>query len=84
MSLLGTLGAPAVPLQCNNAMHLESYMRLRRTIESHALPARYHLGADTVARGRAQVGVHSAKSDWSRRILDFAYMDYDDQAAHHE
>ena len=37
-----------------------------------------------VARGRAQVGVHSAKSDWSRRILDFAYMDYDDQAAHHE
>ena len=34
--------------------------------------------------GRAQVGVHSAKSDWSRRILDFAYMDYDDQAAHHE
>ena len=32
----------------------------------------------------AQVGVHSAKSDWSRRILDFAYMDYDDQAAHHE
>ena len=29
-------------------------------------------------------GVHSAKSDWSRRILDFAYMDYDDQAAHHE
>ena len=36
------------------------------------------------ARGRAQVGVHSAKSDWSRRILDFAYMDYDDQAAHHE
>ena len=37
-----------------------------------------------IARGRAQVGVHSAKSDWSRRILDFAYMDYDDQAAHHE
>ena len=37
-----------------------------------------------VARGRAQVGVHSAKSDWSRRILDFAYMDYDDKAAHHE
>ena len=37
-----------------------------------------------VARGRAQVGVHSAKSDWSRRILDFAYMDYDEQAAHHE
>ena len=26
-----------------------------------------------IARGRAQVGVHSAKSDWSRRILDFAY-----------
>ena len=37
-----------------------------------------------IARGRAQVGVHSAKSDGSRRILDFAYMDYDDQAAHHE
>ena len=35
-----------------------------------------------VARGRAQVGVHSAKTDWSRRILDFQYMDYDDQAAH--
>ena len=33
--------------------------------------------------GRAQVGVHSAKTDWSRRILDFQYMDYDDQAAHH-
>ena len=26
---------------------------------------------------------HSAKTDWSRRILDFQYMDYDDQAAHH-
>ena len=37
-----------------------------------------------VARGRAQVGVHSAKTDWSRRILDFHYMDYDDQAAYHE
>ena len=37
-----------------------------------------------IARGRAHVGVHSAKSDWSRRILDFAYMDYDDQAAQHE
>ena len=37
-----------------------------------------------VARGRAQVGVHSAKTDWSRRILDFQYMDYDDQAAYHE
>ena len=36
-----------------------------------------------VARGRAQVGVHSAKTDWSRRILEFQYMDYDDQAAHH-
>ena len=36
------------------------------------------------ARGRAQVGVHSAKTDWSRRILDFQYMDYDDQAAYHE
>ena len=36
-----------------------------------------------VARGRAQVGVQSAKTDWSRRILDFQYMDYDDQAAHH-
>ena len=36
-----------------------------------------------VARGRAQVGVHAAKTDWSRRILDFQYMDYDDQAAHH-
>ena len=37
-----------------------------------------------VARGRAQVGVHSAKTDWSRRILDLQYMDYtyDDQAAH--
>ena len=35
-----------------------------------------------VARGRAQVGVHSAKTDWSRRSLDFQYMDYDDQAAH--
>ena len=31
-----------------------------------------------VARGRAQVGVHSAKTDWSRRILDFQYMDYDE------
>ena len=31
----------------------------------------------------AQVGVHSAKTDWSRRILDFQYMDYDDQVAHH-
>ena len=29
-----------------------------------------------VARGRAQVGVHSAKTDWSRRILDFQYMGY--------
>ena len=37
-----------------------------------------------VARGRAQVGVHSAKTDWSRRILDFQYMDYEDQAAYHE
>ena len=38
-----------------------------------------------VARRRAQVGVHSAKTDWSRRILDFQYMDYmyGDQAAHH-
>ena len=35
-----------------------------------------------VARGRAQVGVHSAKSDWSKRIRDFQYMDYDDQSAH--
>ena len=35
-----------------------------------------------VARGRAQVGVHSAKTDWSRRILGFQYMGYDDQAAH--
>ena len=35
-----------------------------------------------VARGRAQIGVHSAKTDWTRRILDFQYMDYDDQAAH--
>ena len=35
-----------------------------------------------VARGRAQFGVHSAKTDWTRRILDFQYMDYDDQAAH--
>ena len=34
------------------------------------------------ARGRAQAGVHSAKTDWTRRILDFQYMDYDDQAAH--
>ena len=38
--------------------------------------------AFSVARGRAQVGVHSAKTDWSRRILDFQYVDYDDQAAH--
>ena len=36
-----------------------------------------------VARGRAQVGVHAAKSDWSKRIRDFQYMDYDDYAAHH-
>ena len=37
-----------------------------------------------VARGRAQVGVHSAKTDWSRRILGFQYiyMDYGDQVAH--
>ena len=35
-----------------------------------------------VARGRAQVGVHAAKSDWSKRIRDFQYMDYDDYAAH--
>ena len=32
---------------------------------------------------RKQVGVHAAKTDWSRRILDFQYTDYDDQAAHH-
>ena len=33
-----------------------------------------------VARGRAQVGAHSAKSDWSKRIRDcqYRYMDYDD------
>ena len=36
-----------------------------------------------VARGRAQVGVHAAKSDWSKRIRDFQYMDYEDYAAHH-
>ena len=36
-----------------------------------------------VARGRAQVGVHAAKSDWSKRIRNFQYMDYDDYAAHH-
>ena len=35
-----------------------------------------------VARGRAHVGVHEAKSDWSKRIRDFQYMDYDDYAAH--
>ena len=35
-----------------------------------------------LSRGRAQIGVHSAKTDWTRRILDFQYMDYDDQAAH--
>ena len=35
-----------------------------------------------VARGRAQVGVRAAKSDWSKRIRDFQYMDYDDYAAH--
>ena len=35
--------------------------------------------------GRARVGAHSAKTDWSRRTLDFQYMDYGDQAAaHHE
>ena len=27
-------------------------------------------------RGRAQVGVHSAKSDWPKRIIDFQYIDY--------
>ena len=37
-----------------------------------------------MARGRAQVGAHSAETDWSRRILGFQYMDYDDQAAYHE
>ena len=36
-----------------------------------------------VARGRAQVGVHESKSDWSKRIRDFQYMDYDGYAAHH-
>ena len=36
-----------------------------------------------VARGRAQVGVHSARTDWSRRILEFQRMGYDDQVAHH-
>ena len=36
-----------------------------------------------VARGRAQVGVHAAKSDWSKRIRDFQFMDYDDHATHH-
>ena len=35
-----------------------------------------------VARWRAEVGVQAAKSDWSERIRDFQYMDYDDQAAH--
>ena len=34
-----------------------------------------------VARGRAHVGVHEARSDWSKRIRDFQYMDYDDNAA---
>ena len=28
-----------------------------------------------VARGRAQVGVHAAKSDWSKRIRDFQFME---------
>lgn len=36
-----------------------------------------------VARGRAQVGVHAAKADWSKRIRDFQFMDYDDHATHH-
>ena len=36
-----------------------------------------------VARGRAQVGVLESKSDWSKRIRNFQYMDYDDYAAHH-
>ena len=36
-----------------------------------------------VARGRAQVGVHAAKSDWSKRIRDFQFMDYGDHATHH-
>ena len=36
-----------------------------------------------VAWGRVRVGVHAAKSDWSKRIRDFQYMDYDDYAAHH-
>ena len=35
-----------------------------------------------VARGCAHVGVHEARSDWSKRIRDFQYMDYDDYAAH--
>eukprot|EP01044_Picomonas_judraskeda_P017861 COSAG03_NODE_3434_length_2018_cov_2.309536_1_plen_41_part_00 len=38
-----------------------------------------------VARGRAQVGVRAAKADWSKRIRDFQFMDYeyDDHATHH-
>ena len=39
-----------------------------------------------VARGRAQVGVHAAKSDWSKRIRDFqlsVHGLYDDHATHH-
>ena len=31
-----------------------------------------------VARGRAQVGVHAAKSEWPKRIRDSQFMDYDD------
>ena len=56
--------------------------------QSLVLAMAFGVEADTisvlhvVARGRAQVGVHAAKSDWSKRIRDFQYMDYDDYAAH--
>ena len=53
-----------------------------RSVGSNKYTMESHTFSVLVARGRAQIGVHSAKTDWTRRILDFQYMDYDDQAAH--
>ena len=39
------------------------------------------LCSDAKNRKLALLGL--AKSDWSKRIRDFQYMDYDDYAAHH-
>ena len=46
--------------------------------------AGFHNTFDEILRSSSPGCMHGLKSDWSRRILDFAYMDYDDQAAHHE